>query len=472
MKWKSLLCSTLLGLAMVITGARSGSAQLQPREPEWLTRMYEEGWQKVQEGVLQRPAGGGQSETFGYGAEGLQWIRQGYERQLDALEDRYLQSPSKMLAEQIEQVKGEIARLNRALEQAPAVDAFDDSASALETCTISYGGTAQASPLDETSGVAATASTYFHSDCGQLADTAATIYVHAINGTVETATSQNDPRNAGSWLDSQASASVQGSTGCESWAQGSVISSELGISYQTPLVQNFSCRFNTSIYTLNERWWPQSGPGNIGPLTIYTDSSSKYTLIDSNYAPIATSGLPQAGISFPSTSDAKLASQEIDTTAAFASASVIKIEVAGRLTAVPSGRNPIVILGRWISGGVWYGIRFWTDAVQSLGVTSWLGGTSGTSHVAPGTLPLNDTTVEAYRWVWTENSVGASTGTSQWWRKIAGTWQSWGTSKTDMPRPVGHARNQLRLHAYENGFGGLPSVGFDYLHASVTIGTL
>jgi hypothetical protein len=454
---------------MVITGARIGSAQqVQQLDPEWLTQMYEEGWQKVQEGVLQRATGGGQPETFGYGAEGLQWIRQGYERQVDALEDRYLKSPSKKLAEQIEQVKGVIVRLNRALEEAPAVDRLDDSTMA--TCAISFGGTAQASPPDETWGVAAAASAYFHSDCGQLADTAATAYVHATNGAVDTATSQTDSRNGGSWLDSQASASVQGSMGCESWAQGLVTSGELGISYLTPFAQNFSCAYKASTYTLDSRSWSQSGPGNIGPLTLYIGTGSSYTLIDSNYAPIATSGLPQAGISFPP-GDIKLASQDVDTTAAFASASVIKIEVAGRLTVVPDGHRAIASLGHFISG-VYYGIRFWTNSVQSMGVTSWLGSTSGATHGAPGTLPLNDTTVEAYRWVWTENSAGASTGTSQWWRKIAGTWQSWGTSKTDMPRPVGHARTQMRLHAFETGLGGSISLGFDYLHASVTIGTL
>jgi hypothetical protein len=471
-KLKPLLYSTLLCLSMVITGARISSAQQsQRREPEWLTHMYEEGWQKVQKGVLQRATGGGQPETLGYGAEGLQWIRQGYERQVDALEDRYRQSRSKKLAEQIKQVKGEIARLNRALEEAPTVDGFDNSAMA--TCAISFGGTVQASPLDETLGVQAAASTYFHSDCGQLADTSATAYGHAINGTAETTISQSDPKNGGSWLDSQASASVPGATGCESWAQGSVTSGELGLSYQTPRAQNFSCAYNTSIYTLNSRWsWSQSGPGNLGPLTLYVGTGSSYTLIDSNYAPIATSGLPQAGISLPGDATGNLKFQgqaAIDTTAAFASASIVKIELAGRLTAAPNDGAVLAGVGHFVSGVGHYGIRMWTDEVQRLGVSSFLGASPGKDHVAPGTLPLNDTTVEAYRWVWTEKSVGSSTGTSQWWRKIAGIWQPWGASKTDMPRPVGHANTRMRLHAWETGADSF--VGFDYLQASVTIGT-
>ena len=84
-----------LCLSMMITSALASSAQqVQALEPEWLTQMYEQGWQKVQEGVLQRDTGGGQLETFGYGSEGLQWIVQGYEQQVRDLEEKYRNTAS------------------------------------------------------------------------------------------------------------------------------------------------------------------------------------------------------------------------------------------------------------------------------------------------------------------------------------------------------------------------------------------
>jgi hypothetical protein len=237
---RSVSRSAVLCLSMMIAGALAVPAQqVQPLEPEWLRQMYEQGWQKVQEGVLQRDTGGGQYETFGYGAEGLQWILQGYEQQVSRLEEKHGQSPNVQLAMVIVQLEGEIAQLNETLLEAPSAGNFDSEA--LETCTPSFGGSAFAGPQYEAQGAEATASAYFHSDCGQLADTFATAYAHAIAGSVETTKVQSDQRNGGAWLDSQATAGASGSTGCESSAQASVTSSELSISYQTPFKQSYSC---------------------------------------------------------------------------------------------------------------------------------------------------------------------------------------------------------------------------------------
>lgn len=90
MKFKLFSASTVLCLALMITGVRTGSAQqVQPLEPEWLLQMYADGWTKVQDGVLQRETEGGQPETFSYGAEGYQWAKQNLERQVSALLSRY-----------------------------------------------------------------------------------------------------------------------------------------------------------------------------------------------------------------------------------------------------------------------------------------------------------------------------------------------------------------------------------------------
>lgn len=86
MKLRSLFVVSSFCLFTMILGARVSSAQqVQPLEPEWLQQMYAEGWEKVQEGILRRDTGGGEFETFSYGAEGLQWVLEGYTQQLGFL---------------------------------------------------------------------------------------------------------------------------------------------------------------------------------------------------------------------------------------------------------------------------------------------------------------------------------------------------------------------------------------------------
>src|SRR5215213_3124397 len=118
-KLKLLSVATLLCLALMITGALAASAQqVQPLEPAWLTQMYAEGWQKIQEGVLQRETGGGEYETFTYGAEGQQWLVQSFQNQVTTFQDRYNESPSEELAALIASLKNKIDRLNAGMASA------------------------------------------------------------------------------------------------------------------------------------------------------------------------------------------------------------------------------------------------------------------------------------------------------------------------------------------------------------------
>jgi hypothetical protein len=463
---KKSLVSALLCLAIISAGARAGSAQqVQPLEPEWLRQMYAEGWQKVQEGVLQRVTGEGALETFNYGAEGLQWVMQRYEQQVADLKSRYDASPSEELAELIDQREGEILRLEGTIDSEPSANSFNGEMLE-EECAPSFGGDAFAGPQSGSPGVTASVSVYFHNSCGYVGDTFTTAYAQATNATGETILRHNDPKNGGTWLDSYSSVSVSGSTGCESRAEGTVTVNG-NIIYST-FRENFSCQpiENTSTYTLDSTSWAQTGTGYIGPLTL--NNASGATLIGSNYSPIATSGLPQAGISFARSTVSKLESQPVDTVSAFANAPVIKVELTGRLRETPSATTVLVGLGHWISGTGSYGLRIATDQLQRLVVSSLTGTTTFTVHQAGVTLVLNETTNDSYRWVWTENAPGSSTGTAQWWRKISGVWQPWGSSKSDMRRPVGHANTRFRLHAHENG--GPQAVGFDFLETSITFG--
>lgn len=463
MKGRVLSLSIVLCLSIVIAGA---AQQVQPVDPEWLQQMYAEGWQSVQKGVLQRDTGGGKYETFGYGAEGLQWIGQGYRQQVEDLKSRYEASPSEELAQAIDQLEGEILRLEGIAREVPAAESFDGEA--IESCAPSYGGSAFAEPQSGSPGVTARASAWFHNDCGHLGDTFTTAYAHAVASTGETTVTHSDPKNGGTWLDSFSSVSASGSSGCESWAQASVTSSELGIAYQTPQKQSFVCGYNTSIYTLDSTSWAQTGPGNLGPLTL--SGTSGYTLIDSNYAPIATSGLPQAGIAFTS-STPKLEGPVVDTVSTFANASVIQMEVAGRLRGDATSDLDIIGTAYHINGVGTCGIRFYVAADERFKAATGLCGTETSgAHYTPSAVILGDTTVEAYRWVWIEDSAGASVGTGQWWRKIAGAWQLWGVAKAGIKRPLGHTQTRMRIHANDAGSPSL--VRFDYQHASITIGTL
>lgn len=465
MNLKKSLLAALLCLAIISAGARAGSAQeVQPLEPEWLRQMYAEGWQKVQEGVLQRDAGGG-LETFSYGAEGLQWVVQGYEQRVADLKSRYDASPSEGLAELIVQFEDQILRLEGTIDSAPSAESFDGEE--LEACNISYGGESFAGPQTGAQGVTATASAWFHNDCGHVGDTFTAAHAEAVGATGETSLWHNDPRKGG-WIDSYSSLSANGSNACWAWAQGSVTVSTISIDYQVPYKETYNCTpiDSTSTYTLDSPAWTQTGTGTIGPLTL--NNASGITLIGSNYSPIATSGLPQAGIAFAKSTVSKLESQPVDTVSAFANAPVIKVEFTGRLRELPAGTAVVIGMGHWISGVGSYGLRIATDQLQRLIVVSLNGTSSFIVHNGGVTLGLNETANDSYRWVWTENAPGSSMGTAQWWRKVSGVWQTWGTSKADMPRPVGHANTRFRLHAHENG--GPQAVGFDFLETSITFG--
>lgn len=466
---KKSLVSALLCLA-ILAGARAGSAQpLQPLEPEWLTQMYAEGWQKVQEGVLRRVVEEGKLETFSYGAEGMQWLAQQFQQQVAALKNRYDASPSEDLAETIDQLEDQILRVQGTIASAPSAESFDGDA--LADCEMTLGENYDvevfAGPQTGARGVTASASAYFHNDCGILGDIAATTDAHATSATGETHLTHIDPKNGGAWLDSYSTASANGSTACRSSAAGMVMFPGLSSAY-VEQTENFSCNpiDETSTYTLDSPAWAQTGNGNTGPLTL--NNASGVTLIGGDYGPIAYSGLPQAGISFAKSIASKLESQPVDTVSDFADAPVIQVQFTGRLREAPAATAVLVGMGHWISGIGSYGLRIATDQLRRLVVSSLNGTTSFTVHNASVTLGLNDSTNDSYRWVWTENAPGSSTGTAQWWRKFSGVWQPWGTSKTDMRRPVGHANTRFRLHAHENG--GPQAVGFDFLEASITIG--
>lgn len=237
MKLKSWSASLLLCLSMVLLGPRPGSSQeLVPLEPQWLRDMYADGWQKVEEGVLRRDGANGKFETFSYGAEGIQWVIQGYEQQIRFLQEKYDASPTEELGEVIGRLKARVDRLSGNLGSAPAAESFDGETAT--ACGAIYDAAASADPQEASRGVTATASAFFHDNCGSVADTFVLAYAEAIDGTVHTVLTQDDPKQGG-WIDSYATASALGSSGCHSYAQADV--SVNGISIRGAGDENSDC---------------------------------------------------------------------------------------------------------------------------------------------------------------------------------------------------------------------------------------
>ena len=242
MNLRSLFVVPFLCLLLMILGANAGSAQqVQPLEPEWLQQMYAEGWEKVQEGVLRRDTGGGEFETFSYGTEGLQWVIEGHAQNLAFLEERYNEAPSEDLAGVIERLRGEIDKLSEALESAPSAEAFDGSAMA-ECTEKAYGAQVSAGPTGSPRGVTATATAYYHTSCaGLTGSTFALAHAEVVDPVtmVNPAITESDP-SEGTWIDSSATVSLAGSSGCLSYADAQVIFNDYSV-YQPPTAQNSAC---------------------------------------------------------------------------------------------------------------------------------------------------------------------------------------------------------------------------------------
>jgi hypothetical protein len=227
----------VLSLSLTISGARAGLAQLQPlqpQDPDWLVRMYEDGWQKVQEGVLQRGEGGSQNETFTYGEEGLRWTVARLEEQASFLASRYNNAPSEDLAEVIGWLQGEILAANARIDSGQVGEAFNGEQ--MDDCSLAYGAHAYADPLSgsQTPGVTARADAYWHANCGFVGNAYAYAYVEGANGTTFSTKTQEDPKYNTTWGDAAAQWSLTPvSTSCYSRAYARAWSDSLNIGYSS-----------------------------------------------------------------------------------------------------------------------------------------------------------------------------------------------------------------------------------------------
>jgi hypothetical protein len=239
MKYRIL--SIFAALCLMIPGVRAGSAQALPTpEPEWVSRMLQEGWQKVQEGVLQRNPGGSRIETFTYGEAGLRFLAQRLEERVSSLEREYAAHPSPELGRIIASVRGEWTQADGSLS---AIEPEPFGGSELAAgCDPSLAARADADPLtgSQGPGVTASASASFQSSCGNAGNTYSYAYSRATIGTTMTTRSQEDPKNNGTSLSSTATASVSGSLDCYSEAYARAWSPTLSLNYEASDT-NFTC---------------------------------------------------------------------------------------------------------------------------------------------------------------------------------------------------------------------------------------
>ena len=232
MKLRLLIIAAVLCSSILIPGACLGtSEELATPEPAWLQRMLQDGWEKVEPGVLRRDTGGG-VETFTYGPEGLRWRAQKLQERISSLQNEYNRYPSPELAGVIASLQAESAQADSGLSAAQS-EPFEGGELVAAGCEPTFGVSAAADPLTGSQGVTARADASYSSPCSDLGNVYAYAYARATTGTLMTVKIQEEPKSGGTSLASTATVSVNGSLDCYSEAYAQASSPALGISYET-----------------------------------------------------------------------------------------------------------------------------------------------------------------------------------------------------------------------------------------------
>jgi hypothetical protein len=235
---KLLLTSLVLCLSFFGTTRLSFAGQVNretPQDP--LAKMMREGWKPVTDGVLQRTSVNGGVESFAFGVEGFTWMEAQMQAKVLKIREAYTVHPSKNLAKAIDGLRAQIARVHKARQSGTLADSLEKVI--INGCDIAYGASGGTGPVNS-GGATATASAYFHNNCGYSGDTYAYAHAVATQGSTTTTVTQTDPKT-GTWIDSYATATAPGNINCESDAYAAVTSSALGISFSYSPAANYSC---------------------------------------------------------------------------------------------------------------------------------------------------------------------------------------------------------------------------------------
>jgi hypothetical protein len=234
-KLRSLTFAAVLCLSTIIL-PRASAQNLVAAEPQSMERMHEEGWQTVQEGVLQRDLGEGRVETYSFGEQGRRWRAQRLAERIASLEREYRSYPSERLAAILATLKGELRQSSQqAVEEDGEVSLASaslstgeiDSVSATLTAgcepTVTLG--ANAAPLStQVPGSTASAHVSFQAPTDCFGSTYAYAYSRATSGSTMNDDSQEDSQSDGTVLAASLSVSAIGSADCfsESFSQASI----------------------------------------------------------------------------------------------------------------------------------------------------------------------------------------------------------------------------------------------------------
>lgn len=236
MKFRLLSFGAALCLSSL--AAPRASAQMPMAAEPQLDVFFEQGWQSVREGVLQRDLGEGRVETYTYGEQGRRWTAQRLAERIGSLEREYRSYPSDELAAILANLKSEL----RQSEQALAADTADGEPS-LASASLSAGETgsvsatltagceptvtvgANAAPLStQVPGSTASAHVSFQAPTNCFGSTYAYAYSRATSGSTMNDDSQEDSQSGGTVLSASLSVSAIGSADCfsESFSQASI----------------------------------------------------------------------------------------------------------------------------------------------------------------------------------------------------------------------------------------------------------
>ena len=269
---------SLLGLILVL--GLTTTAMAQPPEALVLSKagsgdivdqLLADGWEIVNQGVLQKRHDDGRLETWGYGVEGRQWHVQQLEQELGQMLVDFELAPSAELEKAIA-VHRELLGHSREqveLELTRGPERPTTGVRAMEKlgCTVSYSWNASASP----NAVASANAAWSHS-CGEQASTYAYAYAKKVLSGVTTQKSQTDPSGPGSNISSVASASVSGGANtCYSYARAYVDPPE------------------SSFYEITDEDF------NCSPLSVSISGATSITLFNGNCQLVAWSATPSGG---------------------------------------------------------------------------------------------------------------------------------------------------------------------------------
>jgi hypothetical protein len=240
----------ILAVGLGFSAVRPGMADSSNQPPAGLLgNMQQEGWRLVAPGVLQRNLENNKVETLGFGAEGLRFKLDEMKEHYAFLRAEYERQPTQDLRRAIRAHRAEILRTAAALENAKStgeMGSLNEKTAGGIDCTIKYGVHVNAFHLTGGSpGVGATTDAYFNSNCGHTGEVYAHSYSKATgaDNVIRTAT-HSDPANQvpryGGNVTAATSDTVVGVRDCHSYSYASVMSYDLGITYEQS-VENWSC---------------------------------------------------------------------------------------------------------------------------------------------------------------------------------------------------------------------------------------